>query len=188
MEFKANKNTNYDAEITLDSEESNVVYCYPGAVKGGYVDGLEVKFRPPNGAAWLGTFAQGKISPNAITFAGSDPSGSKAIIVSRGSGYIVDVCNPEKWSPIAVEPIMGILYHEELEIIILWDFISMMCIDSDGIRWTTDSISWDGIRNVKVDKGCITLDVWSAPDRCFRNATVQVSNGYVNGAQSPHLK
>jgi hypothetical protein len=175
----------YHASVVTEPECAQMSLCYPGAVKGGWVDGLGVEFFPKEGEPWFGSFARGNLSKNAASFAGSCPDKTRAIVISKGEGYLVNVGQPSEWEAIPLRPLMGVKSDSERQIIIVWDFVHMLCIDQSGIRWKTGSISWDGIRDVTVHGDEIRASVWDAPNSCFSTATIHLVTGIVSGGKCP---
>lgn len=184
-QFEDHFGASYHASVVTEPEHSQLGLCFPGAVKGGWVDGLGIEFFPRHGEPWYGTFARGNLSKNAVSFAGSCPDKIRAIIISKGEGYLVNVDQPKEWEEISLRPLMGVKSDADQRIIIVWDFVRMLCIDQNGIRWRTSSISWDGIKDVTVHGNEIRASVWDAPNSCFSTATIHLATGNVSGGKCP---
>jgi hypothetical protein len=181
-------NAGFHAERLPEPICSNITFCYPGAIPDARVDGVGIEFFPGNGDPWFATFARGNISPNSANFAGAHPNGTHAIVVSKGEGYIVNVSDPIDWKEIPILPIMGVLADELAGVVILWDFVRMICLDKTGIRWKTPRISWDGIKGVSLDEGRVQATIWDAPTSKYVTAYVAIANGeLLGGASSPEL-
>ncbi|MPM97473.1 hypothetical protein SDC9_144646 [bioreactor metagenome] len=185
--FKNEFVANYHANVVGGLSSLEHRFCYPGATKGGRVNGIGIEFYSDGGEAWFGSFAEGDISPNAVSFAGTTPALSKALVIAKGEGYLVDVGNPEDWFELTVRPVMGVLCLPHFDSILAWDFVRMICVDSKGIRWRTPSISWDGIKDVVLDNNDIVAKVWDAPTSTFQTARIAIADGTVNGGSSPEL-
>lgn len=182
--FKAS----YHAECVSEPVCSEKIFCYPGAIPNAHTKGVGVEFFPDNAEPWFATFANGDISPNAITFAGTHPNKSHAVIISKGIGYIVDSSNPEDWEELTIQPIMGVAVDEQANILVLWDFIRMICLDEKGVRWKTPSISWDGIKDVTIIGDCIQATIWDAPASKNAITNIAIKDGkLLGGASSPEL-
>jgi hypothetical protein len=184
-QFEDSFGSTYHASVVSEPECAKLSLCYPGAVKGGWVEGVGVEFVPQEKEPWYGTFSRGQLSRNAINFAGSCPDRSRALVIARGEGYLVDVDQPDDWEEIPLRPLMGVEHSTEKGIIILWDFVRMMCIDRHGVRWKTLSISWDGIKDVVVCGKVVRASVWDAPNSCFCIATIELETGLVTGGKCP---
>lgn len=145
--FEDNFGASYQANVVTEPDCARLGLSYPGAVKGGWVDGIGVEFFPKQGEPWFGTFASGNLSRNAVSFAGSCPDKDRAIVISKGEGYLVNAFHPNEWEEIPLRPLMGIESDSKQQVVVVWDFARVLCIDNDGIRWKTPSISWDGIKD-----------------------------------------
>lgn len=162
-------------------------FCFPGAIKSGRVEGIGIEFVPEHGEPWYGSFSRGDLSPNAVSFAGDLPAKTKAVVVSRGEGYVVDAERPSEWYELPLRPVMGVLNSREHGVCIVWDFVRMMCLDQSGTRWKTPSISWDGIGRVAVEGTHVVAEVWDSPNSCFGTARIALNNGKVTGGSSPEM-
>lgn len=182
--FEDTFGASYHASVVTEPDYALLILCYPGAVEG-LVEGLGVKFFPREGVPWYGTFASGSLSRNAVSFAGSCPDKVRAIVISKGEGYVVNVDQPDDWSSIPLLPVMGVVSDAEQQVIIAWDYIRMLCIDQNGIRWKTRRISWDGIKDVTVHSNEIRASVWDPPKGCFRAATIDLATGTVTSGLNP---
>ena len=185
--FKDDFGANYRADVVSSPACPGLRFCYPGAIEGGRVDGIGIEFFPDEGEAWFASFSNGDISPNAISFAGSTPSRNKALVISKGEGYVVDATNPREWFELPVRPVMGVLCLPHHRVIIVWDFVRMVCVDTKGIRWRTPSVSWDGIKNVTQDGEHVVAKVWDAPTSSFTTARIAIADGALDGGSSPEL-
>ena len=184
-QFEDQFGASYHAGVVTEPECAQLSLCYPGAMKGGWVDGLGVEFYPQEGGPWYGTFARGNLSKNAVSFAGSCPDRIRAMVISKGEGYLVNVGQPNECEEIPLRPVMVVKSDTDRQIIIVWDFCRMLCIDQNGIRWRTSSISWDGIKDVTVHGNEIRASVWDAPNSCFSTAFINLVTGIVNGGKCP---
>jgi hypothetical protein len=178
----------FHAERVSEPGCSEKKICYPGAIIDALVEGIGIEFFPDNGESWFATFASGDMSPNAASFAGTHPNKSHAVIVSKGEGYVVNVSNPADWEELSIRPIMGVAVGKSAEVIVLWDFIRMLCLDETGVRWKTPSISWDGIKDVSVLDDCVQATIWDAPTSKNVIAKIAIADGsLLGGASSPEL-
>jgi hypothetical protein len=101
------------------------------------------------------------------------------IVISRGQGYIIDPCNRR-----AVEEI-GAGYDGAIrigELLILQTPTDLDAIGAEGVRWRTRQISWDGMRNVRLDSNgrVIRGEAWSLNDD-WTPFEVDLHSGAVKG-------
>jgi hypothetical protein len=184
--FKNDFGANYRAQVVSWPTRPSRCFSYPGAIEGGRVDGVGIEFTPDGGEVWFASFSSGDISPNAISFAGSTPSRTKALVISKGEGYVVDAINPQEWFELPLRPVMGVLCLPHDQVIVVWDFVRMVCVDN-GIRWRTPSVSWDGIKEVAHDGQQIVAKIWDAPTSSFGTVRIAIADGALNGGSSPEL-
>ncbi len=187
-EFQNTFNALFRAWRASDPDCSKAIICYPGAIADARVEGVSVEFFPDSGDPWFGTFQNGDLSPNSVSYSGAHPNRTHAVVVSKGEGYIVNVFNPPEWEEIPIRPIMGVLVDELAGVMIAWDFVRMICLDRTGVRWKTPSISWDGIKDVSLAEGCVQATIWDAAASKEIVAKVAIADGKIlGGAASPEL-
>lgn len=177
----------YSVELRSAPLSASAEWCFPGAIKGAFVKGLSIEFILENHEAWFGSFEAGSISPNAANGFFRHPDPWKACVVSSGQGYVLDVRNPSDWSEIDLRPIMGVVEHAEAGVLILWDFTRFAAMGADGLRWKTPSISWDGIKDVRVSGDLIVSSVWDAATSKFCQVEVNANTGEFVGGASPQI-
>jgi len=125
---------------------------------GGGREGLVVRFYPDNSETWVANFQPGSSGWEGVL---EHPNGKHLIVLASGQGYVVD--------PVAhqlVGTLSGSIQHvielPDLEAIVFSDGLGFEAIKSDGIWWSSPRISWDEIRNIKVE-GTILRGEASAP-------------------------
>ncbi len=97
---------------------------------------------------------------------------------------MVNVENPTEWTELPLIPIVGVVSDTEQQVMIVWDFVRMLCIDQTGIRWKTPSISWDGISDVTINGSFVHATVWDSPGGQYSTAEVDIKTGCVTGGKS----
>jgi hypothetical protein len=134
-----------------------------GSIGGwsGHGEGFVVRFDPQEGRPWVGNFQPGN---GSVGWEGvlEHPNGKDVIVVARGQGYVVD---PEAQQLVSI--ISGYIEHvirlPELGAVAIFDGLGIEAINYDGRWWRTQRISWDEIRNIKVE-GTILRGEASTPD------------------------
>ncbi len=177
----------FDVLFKDEPSKSVSVYCYPGAVEDGFVDGVSLELIPQKGESWFGSFAEGEVSQNAVSVVIAMPDRTSVLVISRGEAYIVDTSNPRNWEHLALIPVMGWTVSKTRELVLLWDFSRVVAYGVSGIVWKTPSISWDGVSNVAINKDDAIFNVWNAPIESHQTATVNLRTGVVKGGTSPEL-
>lgn len=114
---------------------------------GGHSEGLVVKFYPIAKDAWVGNFQPGSGGWQGVV---EHPNEQHLIVVSGGQGYVVD---PETHQLVSLLPgdIQHVVSLPELGAIVVSDGLSFEAIKSSGVWWRSPRISWDKIRNIKVE-------------------------------------
>jgi hypothetical protein len=165
------------------------MYCYPGGIVGGWVRGVGVEITPHSTAeCWIGSFADGSLSPRAASGAFSHPCPNKLLVVAKGDGYVVNVNDPREFSRIDRSlPIMGVIPLPDAGVIVLYDFTGMVAIGAGGIVWETPRLSWDGLTIEGVLSGVIRGTGWDSANNCNVHFEVIASSGECKGGASPQL-
>jgi len=136
-------------------------YYFPGgSVKGGR-DGLILEIQPHRGDVWFGTFAYGNVTPNGFTGVLSSPNPHRVCVVSKGSGYFVDVNSPANWEEINAVPILDVRPIASENILVFADFTKLVAYDTRGVKWRTEDISLDGLKITSVGGGLIEGEFWN---------------------------
>ena len=179
--------TSYEC-TTLDSWLSTGItaYCYPGGLVGCRVDGLYFKITPYSDAhePWVGSFAWGELSPNALTGVYSHPSAIHLLVIAKGEAYIVNTENPLQYQHLNIMPVMGMVPVPDLGLIILYDFTRLEGYNAKGEYWHTPSLSWDGLRNVRYNGTSILGEGWDSPNNTWVQFCVNPIDGSFTGGAS----
>jgi hypothetical protein len=136
---------------------------------------------------WVGTFASGDLSPNALTGVYSHPSPKHLLVVAKGEAYIVNVDNPLEHDHLKLIPVMGVVQVPGEEVTVLYDFTRLEAYGVSGRRWQTPSLSWDGLRNVTNDGKFVVGEGWDSPNNLWVPFRVDARDGSFFGGASPEL-
>ena len=148
-------------------------------MENAWVDGIGLEFFPEGGDPWYGTFASYKLSPNAVNGIWSLPHPDFALIISAGTGYVINVHHPAQCTEVSILPIMGVISSRESAVVLVWDYVRFICLDTDGLRWTSPRVSWDGIKEVSVRDGLVHALVWHAPENKHVQTRIDIQSGRV---------
>ncbi len=177
----------FDVEFKDEPSDSVTEYCYPGAIEGGFVDGVSIEVIPGAGNPWFASFAQGDVSPSATSVVLAMRDGSGILVVSRGNAYLVATNNPHSWEQLKLLPVMGWCVSAGHRLVLLWDFSRVVAYGSSGLAWRTPSISWDGLSDHSIDENRVVFKVWNAPKESYEIASVDLATGTVECGSSPEL-
>lgn len=170
----------------LPSGKSNLRhYYYPGGLTSGGRGGPILQVFPDIGDAWIGTFASGYFSPAALTGYFGCPDGISILVVSGGRGIMVKADSPDEWSEVNRFPIVAVQPIPLENLLLVADFSKISAINTQGIFWTTEHLSWDGIRLGEVDSGRVYGLAWDSPINQWVPFEVLLKDGSTIGGASP---
>ena len=111
-----------------------------------YSEGFVVKFFKKDGTNWVGNFKEGWTGLNAV-YDFNDYN--NLLVIAGGTCYIM---NPEETKPIMT---FGVGYETVIKApknrLILQDSTELSIVEANGEIWHTERISWDGIKELRVD-------------------------------------
>lgn len=130
----------------------------------GKGDGVIVEVEPEQGLTWQGVFGFGEAVANRVTALSATPDPNVLCVVARGAGYLVEVEDPSRFEEIECRPILGLHAVANENVLLLHDFVHFVAYDDRGLAWKSPRISWDGIREVRIDVRTIRAQVWRGED------------------------
>lgn len=146
---------------------------------------LLIKVVPAKGLPWIGIFGPGYESPRAITGVYSCPHHEEICVVVQGEGYIISVIDPSMSSLIGVFPILEVHVLLEEQLLLFVNFTHIVAYGVKGIAWSTERLSWDGLKVVKITSRFIEGIAWDAPSEQEVGFTVDLKTGEHTGGSSP---
>jgi hypothetical protein len=115
-----------------------------------FSEGLPVRFFKSDNTNWVAYFKPGWTGYNDVF---EFENQSNLIVIAGGTLYIM---NPENEKPIKV---FGVGFERSFKNnfgqIVLQNQVDLTIIEKDGSYWTTERISYDGIKNLKVDDNIV---------------------------------
>jgi hypothetical protein len=147
--------------------------------------GLLVRVQAEGDRHWIGVFGSSVPWPDAVTEMLSWPGSSHFLAISRGTGYFVNCEHAENYLEIPILPVMHKIDHPS-GLTILGDFCFLAAVSAAGIVWKTESLSWDGIRELAVQSSEITGLGYDSPTDSWVEFQVDLRTGrHRGGASSP---
>lgn len=138
--------TNYICEVLLELPNGKLKhYFYPNGTTEGGKDGILISIYPHRDK-WLGTFYGEVLSSKSLNKVLSWPDPDKICVVSLGTGFIVDVNNPEKFEIVDLVPLLQVISSKEHGLIIFASYTNLIAYNRNGVLWKTNRISWDGLK------------------------------------------
>ena len=116
-----------------------------------YSEGFAVRFYQTDGRQWVANFQPGWTDLKTII---EFTDTTNLLVIAFGTCYLM---NPEQTKPLAV---FGVAYLEifttEDGRLILQDENDLTIVGTNGRHWDTERISWDGLKELKLDKNIVT--------------------------------
>ena len=122
------------------------LHHYPVELEEGDRSGVYVRVVPSAGPPWFGFFAAGFDSPQVMSAVCSCPDPDSVCIVSGGYAYVVKSSNPGQWFRIDQRPVIEMKPVRDQQLMLFSGFTSITALGSQGVAWTTERLSWEGIR------------------------------------------
>jgi len=140
-----------------------------------------VKITPNLKEPWIGMFAFGYASPEALSAILSCPDPRSVCVVSSGDGYIVRTDQPEVWEKVASHPITTARLIPKKNLIVFGDLTKLTAYGPTGYVWQTSRLSWDGLRIIDVNENQIRGTAWDSPNNKQVEFLVSLQTGQVEG-------
>lgn len=144
-------------------------------------EGLVVRFRDHGGEQWIGNFQRGLSQCDALL---EHPDGQHVLIVAGGQGYVVD---PDLRRAVAIKGDVSQVYSDAEAAVLYLEKqgLSIEALGRHGVEWRTRRISWDGMRNVRIDGEKITGEAWDPTSSSWAPFSVDRQTGLVEGGSFP---
>ncbi len=165
MRFDFTFPKNYDVKILASPPPVHPVemlYHYPVELEEGDRSGAYARVAPGDGPAWFGFFASGFDSPQVMSAVCSCPDPDSVCVISGGYAYVVKVKRPQQWFRVEQRPVVELRTVTDPPLILFEGFTSITAVGRDGIAWTTDRLSWEGIRVAQIRGNTLYGFGWDA--------------------------
>jgi hypothetical protein len=173
--------------LTTESSLFEVLAGLPGdgphpeqftATGGGtQSEGFVVRFLPRTPSTWIGNFQPGWTNYNAVLI---HPDTRTLIVVSGGQGYHID---PETRAVLGIfsNTICDALYDPILELLVFSDGIRLEALGTKEVLWTSERISWDGIRGLTIEGLVVAGEAYEPMSGSWSRFSVDLLSGEING-------
>ena len=114
-----------------------------------------MRFTLEGNSEWTGNFERewhGGVD-DVLRFPGSEPL---VLVIAGGLAYLIDV--QARRLVRTFSPVEAVAADQERDVIYVSDGIRVEAVGENGILWTTERISWDGIRNLRMQEGRLEGD------------------------------
>lgn len=116
-----------------------------------YSEGFAVRFFKTDGTEWVANFQPGWTElRKVLEFEGT----SKLLVIANGACYLM---LPDETRPLSV---FGVGYSDLIKAdkqrLVLQDQTDLTIIEANGEHWHTERISWDGLKDLKIENNMVT--------------------------------
>lgn len=150
---------------------------FPAGWGHGAREGLVVEFELSPHPSWVGNFAPGLGGVDDVR---AHPNGSAILVTSQGLMFCVD---PAARTAVELgQPIFGIWpLPEANDLILSRQDIAFLRIGAGGVVWHTRRVSWDGFRDVRIERLTLTGEAWSPIEDRWLPFSVDLRTGRAEG-------
>ena len=157
--------------------------AFPEDGQQAYREGLVVRFRPRGKPSWVGNFQKGWSEFDAVVL---HPDRYQVIVVAGGAGYHIDPESRRQTHQFGSSGAISFLQSlPELNLAIAADNIQIGACLADDSGWSTERISWDGIRNITITGSTLHGEAWSPISKQWWPFEVDLLTGKTSGAIYP---
>jgi hypothetical protein len=159
MELQSEFDSEYYASIEDYSMVPPAVRC---VAPGAGAREIHVSVFPRVADAWVGAFAAPDPGvKGALTALLGTPSKAGLLVVERGTGFYGQVGDPQSFGVLPLgRPFIGWRASPEHEVLALYSPWEVLVLDSHGVRWVSERLSFDGL----LVEGIDAESVWGTAD------------------------
>ncbi len=145
--------------------------------QGTHREGFVVEFSPEAKSAWVGNFQPGMTGYSAVL---PHLDGKSLIVIAGGQAYVIDPLERRLVSVFGGS-IDAALFVQPEGPLVICNGIWLEARDKSGLRWRSRRISWDGMRDLRIENGKILGQAWSPLDDREYTFAVDLTTGTVEG-------
>jgi hypothetical protein len=165
MRFEFSFPKNYEVRVLESAPPVHPVeklHHFPVELEEGDRNGIHVRVAPPQGPAWTGFFAQGFDSSQVLSAVCSCPDAESVCVIAGGYAYVVRANDPAQWLRIEQRPVVDLLVSTRQRLILFIGFTSITALGKEGIAWTTERLSWEGLQIAGAEGDTLSGTGWDA--------------------------
>lgn len=165
MKIEAQFRATYKAEVASELPASGHGIHYFPPVDHGIRESYEesLKFTPQRGSPWWGVFGTRSRKERGVSIGCTMPNPESFLVCCYGTGYIVNVEEPEKWSNVNLHPVLRVISVSDCQLLLANSFTRVIAYDAEGQKWRTESLFSDQLRIKGVTKNFVECTGWDAP-------------------------
>lgn len=164
----------YGADVLREIPSDGLIRYFPDANRSE--SPLLVGFTLGDGSSWFGAFGAGTLAARACTGVFASPSSKRALVVSRGRAYLVDVDEPEKTTVVVPELVMQVVPAIDAQLLLIADPWRLHAFAENGLLWSSDRISVEGLTIVVADEQKVLVRVEDA-DGEIEECSINIRTG-----------
>jgi hypothetical protein len=138
------------------------VHHYPVELEEGDRAGAYVRVVPRAGTPWTGFFALGFDSSQVVNSICSCPDPDSLCAVVGGYAYVVKAADPAQWFRVEQRPVVDLRALARQGLLLFTGFTSISALGSEGLKWTTGRLSWEGVSITAIADNTLTGLGWDA--------------------------
>lgn len=138
------------------------LYHYPVELEEGDRSGAYVRVTPQSGTPWVGFFALGFDSDQVVSQLCSTPDPDSFCVVVGGYAYVVKAGNPAEWLRVEQRPVVDMRVLSQQGLLLFAGFTSITAVGRDGIAWTTERLTWEGLTIREIKGNTLLGSGWDA--------------------------
>lgn len=116
-----------------------------------YSEGFPVRFYKTDGTEWVANFQQGLTDLKQVI---ELKNTQNLLVIANGTCYLM---NQNDTQPISVFGVgFNNIFKASKNRLVLQDQTDLTVIESDGSHWNTERISWDELKEIKVENNIVT--------------------------------
>jgi hypothetical protein len=116
-----------------------------------YSEGFPVRFYKSDGTNWVANFKPGWTDLKVIYELKDTPN---LLVIACGTCYLM---NPDQTIPISIFGVgYSTVFMTEDGRLVLQDQTEITIIETNGNHWGTERISWDGLKDLKLENSIVT--------------------------------
>ena len=161
------------------------LYHFPAELEEGDRSGAYLRVTPKIGPAWAGFFALGFDSDQVVSEVCSTPDPDSFCAVVGGYAYLVKAGDPAQWLRVEQSPVVDLRVLSQQGLLLFAGFTSITAMDTSGIAWTTERLTWEGLTIVGIKGEKLLGRGWDAPADKEVGFEVDLKTGKHTGGARP---
>jgi hypothetical protein len=161
LDFARRFDVQTDIELPSGTRSERILrFENPSQSSARAITTLLVRIAPHESPSWLGEFAGYFPEPPGITAVASCPDELQICTICAGSGYVVQVNEPSQWESVPCIPVRDVLPIKPENLLLMYDFTSVVAYGRQGLRWRADDIVPDDLAIEGVVDGSVEISGW----------------------------